>query len=211
MKTDALIDLLAREAGPAPKGLVLKRLSVVAVLGLPISAATAIVVFGLLPPAMFTTSVPWMKIVYALAVGLSAAWLTARLAKPGARFEVAQRLTMGVLVAMLALGFVSLLNTPAEARWNDVLGASWWLCPIRVLALSLPALAAAIWALRGLAPTRPLMAGLAAGWMAGAVGAVGYALSCPESSLPFVALWYTLGMALSAAVGAWLGVRLLRW
>ena len=211
MKTDALIDLLTREAGPAPKGLVLKRLSVVAVLGLPISAAMAIVLFGLLPPAMFTTSVPWMKIVYALAVGLSAAWLTAGLAKPGARFETAQRLTMGVLVAMLALGFASLLNTPAEDRWSDVLSASWWLCPIRVLALSLPALAAAIWALRGLAPTRPLMAGLAAGWMAGAVGAVGYALSCPESSLPFVALWYTLGMALSAAVGAWLGVRLLRW
>lgn len=211
MKTDTLIDLLAREAGPAPQGLVAKRLSVVAVLGLPISAAVAIMLFGLLPPAMFATSVPWMKIGYALGVGLSAAWLTTRLAKPGAPFENAQRLTMAVLATMLALGFISILNTPAEARWSDVLGASWWLCPIRVVALSLPALGAAIWALRGLAPTRPLMAGMAAGWMAGAMGALGYALSCPESSLPFVALWYTLGMALSAAVGAWLGARFLRW
>lgn len=211
MKTDTLIDLLAREAGPAPQGLVARRLLVVAVLGLPISVVVAIMLFGLLPPAMFSTSVPWMKIGYALGVGLSAAWLTARLAKPGAPFENAQRLTMAVLATMLALGFISILNTPADARWSDALGASWWLCPIRVLGLSLPALGAAIWALRGLAPTRPLMAGMAAGWMAGAVGALGYALSCPESSLPFVALWYTLGMALSAVVGAWLGARLLRW
>ena len=211
MKTNTLIDLLAHEAGPAPQGLVTKRLSLVALLGLPASAVAAITLFGLLPPAMFATGVPWMKIAYAMAVGLSAAWLTARLAKPGAPFVWAQRLTQAVLAVMLALGVASILNTPPETRWDDVLSTSWWLCPVRVLALSLPALAAAIWALRGLAPTRPLMAGLAAGWMAGAVGAVGYALSCPESSLPFVALWYTLGMALSSAVGAWLGARCLRW
>jgi hypothetical protein len=80
-----------------------------------------------------------------------------------------------------------------------------------VLALSLPALAAALWAVRGLAPTRPRTAGFAAGLLAGSVGAIGYALSCAEASPAFVALWYTLGIALTGAVGAVLGPRVLRW
>ena len=45
----------------------------------------------------------------------------------------------------------------------------------------------------------------------GAMGAIGYALSCPASSLAFVALWYTLGMVLTASIGAWLGPRVFRW
>ena len=70
---------------------------------------------------------------------------------------------------------------------------------------------AAFWALRGLAPTRPRAAGLAAGLLAGAVGATGYALSCSELSMAFVAIWYTLGIALAGGLGALLGPRLLRW
>jgi hypothetical protein len=74
-----------------------------------------------------------------------------------------------------------------------------------------PALAAALWAVRGLAPTRPRAAGFAAGLLAGSVGACGYALSCPEVSPAFVAVWYTLGIALTGALGAALGTRVLRW
>jgi hypothetical protein len=73
------------------------------------------------------------------------------------------------------------------------------------------ALAAALWALRGLAPTRPRAAGGAAGLLAGAVGAAGYSLACPEASPGFVAAWYTLGIALTGGLGALLGPRLLRW
>jgi hypothetical protein len=77
--------------------------------------------------------------------------------------------------------------------------------------LSLPALAAAFWAVRGLAPTRLRAAGFAAGLLAGSLGAFGYALSCPEVSPAFVAVWYTLGIGLTGAVGAGLGPRVLRW
>jgi hypothetical protein len=70
---------------------------------------------------------------------------------------------------------------------------------------------ASLWALRGLAPTRPRAAGLAAGLLAGAIGAFAYALACHEVSVAFVALWYSLGIALSGALGALLGPRLLRW
>jgi hypothetical protein len=77
--------------------------------------------------------------------------------------------------------------------------------------LSIPALGGVLWAMRGLAPTRARMAGLAAGLLAGAVGAAGYALACGETAMTFVAIWYSLGIAMTGALGALLGPRLLRW
>jgi hypothetical protein len=40
---------------------------------------------------------------------------------------------------------------------------------------------------------------------------MGYALACPEVSLTFVAIWYSLGIALAGVLGAFLGPRVLRW
>lgn len=77
--------------------------------------------------------------------------------------------------------------------------------------LSAPALAAVLWAMRGLAPTRPRTAGFAAGLLAGSLGALGYALYCPELSPLFVLVWYTLGILIPAGLGALLGPLLLRW
>jgi hypothetical protein len=75
----------------------------------------------------------------------------------------------------------------------------------------LPALAAALWALRGLAPTQARAAGLAAGLLAGGLGAFGYALACTELSPAFVAVWYSLGIGMAGALGAALGPLTLRW
>jgi hypothetical protein len=47
--------------------------------------------------------------------------------------------------------------------------------------------------------------------LAGAVGAWIYAFHCNESAAPFVAIWYTLGMAAVGASGGLLGKWLLRW
>ncbi|KPF44557.1 hypothetical protein D621_19030 [beta proteobacterium AAP51] len=211
MKTDALIELLARGAGPAPRALVLRRLSPAALVGLLASALVAVAGFGALPAAMFATAVPWTKMAYAGALALAAGWLTARLSRPAAPTAGPRRATVLVLLAMTALGLASLVFTPAGERLDGLLGKSWSSCPFSVLALSLPALAAALWAVRGLAPTRPRAAGFAAGLLAGSAGAFGYALSCPEASPAFVAVWYTLGIVFTAGLGALLGPRVLRW
>jgi hypothetical protein len=112
---------------------------------------------------------------------------------------------------MVLLGVIALLTAPAGGHVAVLLGHSWARCPFNVLLLSLPGLAGALWALRGLAPTRPRAAGLAAGLLAGALGALGYSLSCTELSPAFVAVWYSLGVALAGGLGAILGPRLLRW
>ena len=94
---------------------------------------------------------------------------------------------------------------------SGLLGHSWWDCPWFVLTISLPALAALLWAMRGLAPTHTRAAGFAAGLLAGAIGAGAYALACTEMAVSFVAAWYTLGMLLTGALGAFLGPRVLKW
>jgi hypothetical protein len=43
------------------------------------------------------------------------------------------------------------------------------------------------------------------------LAAVIYGLYCREWAAPFVLVWYTLGVGLSAALGALVGTRLLRW
>jgi hypothetical protein len=179
--------------------------------GLLVSALLANAVFGAIPPDMFATMAPWAKMGYAGALALAAAWLAARLSKPAAPFARPQRATVAVVLAMAVLGAASLVAEPSGARLDALLGHSWSTCPWTVLLLSLPALAASLWAVRGLAPTRPRAAGLAAGLLAGSVGAFGYALSCPEASMAFVAVWYTLGIALTGLLGAVLGPFVLRW
>ena len=211
MRTDTLIEMLARDAGPAPRALAARRLAPAALAGLLASGGIAVAILGAIPASMFASHVPWTKIVYAGALALTAGWLTARLARPAASTDAPRGMTLAVFGAMAALGAAALWAEPAELRLTALLGQSWKTCPFSVLALSLPALAAALWALRDLAPTRPRMAGAAAGLLAGSLGAIGYALHCPEAAIAFVAAWYTAGIVLTGALGAALGPRVLRW
>ncbi len=91
------------------------------------------------------------------------------------------------------------------------MGHSARVCPWMITATAAPMFVALFWALRGLAPTRPRLAGAGAGLAAGGLGAAIYSLHCPEVGAPFVAIWYTLGILTPCAVGALLGPRLLRW
>lgn len=211
MNTDVLIDMLARGAGPAPQRVVARRLWPALLGGLFISGMLAWGVIGWLPWVMFETTVPWVKLGYAAALIAASSVLVARLARPVARLAVARRALMGVVVGFVALGALALWLTPADQRWTAVLGETWLVCPWTLMALSLPGLGVVLWAVRGLAPTRLKDAGFASGVLAGAIGAAGYSLACPEPSVTFVAIWYTLGIGLTALVGRYLGPRVLRW
>lgn len=211
MKTDELIDLLATNAGPAPRAVAARRLGPAAAIGVLASAAGALALFGPIPAAFYATAAPWLKFAYAGGLAAVAAWLTARLGRPVPRVRPPSLGVAAVLLAMAVVGTGALVATPAGARTAALLGHSFLVCPINVFVLSLPALAAILRALRGLAPTQLRAAGLGAGLLAGALGAFGYAFTCTELSPAFVALWYTLGIAVTAGLGAMLGPRVLRW
>ncbi len=211
MKTHDLIDLLATGAGPAPRWVAARRLAPAMALGVLASMAGALALLGPIPLELFGSPAPWIKLAYAGALAAAGAWLAARLGRPVARVRGPVRVLLLVLTAMIVLGALVLISAPAGGRLATVLGHSWTRCPFNVLVLSLPALAGALWALRGLAPTHPREAGMAAGLLAGALGAFGYALSCTELSPAFVAVWYSLGIGLAAALGGVLGPAVLRW
>jgi hypothetical protein len=211
MKTDALIGLLATGAGPAPRAVAARRLAPAMALGLLASAVLAILVIGLVPLELFAAPAWWIKLAYAVTLAGAAGWLAARLGRPASPTRLAWAGVAVVVLTMAAIGVAQLGGSEASQRLALWLGHSWRTCPSTVFGLSLPALALVFWALRGLAPTNPRRTGLAAGLLAGAVGAAGYALACTEVSMAFVATWYTLGIAATGALGALLGPRLLRW
>lgn len=212
MNTDAWIDMLARGAGAAPRGATARRLGAAACAGLLASSLLAILILGLLPASAFASGTTWMKLVYTGALAVAAGWMAARAGRPVARMRRPTHTVLAVVLLMVGLGLAALLlDTAPGGRMDVLMGSTALQCPWLVLGLSLPALGLSFWAMRGLAPTQPRMAGFAAGLLAGAVGAFGYSLACPEASVAFVAVWYTLGIALTGLLGALLGSRALRW
>lgn len=211
MKTDDLIAILARGAGPAPRRLPARRVAPVAMVGFLVSAALVLALHEPLPPEAIGEPALWIKVVYAGALALAAGWLTARRALPVARLVGPTTAVLAVVLLMAAFALGVWLQVPSGERLPMLFGLSWRSCPWSLLALSLPTLAGALWVVRGLAPTRLRQAGFAAGLLAGSVAALAYATACPESSAVFIAVWYSLGILLSGALGAFLGPRVLRW
>lgn len=211
MRTEDLVDMLARQAGPAPRALAARRLGVALLIGGAASIAGTWAFNGFVDASEFATAAAWMKVLYTGALAAVAVLWVARLGQPGASTR-GPALSLALIVAgMAAAGLAAVLTAAEGTRLTEVTGQAWTRCPSTVFSLSIPALVGALWALRGLAPARARLAGLAAGVFAGAVGAFAYGLSCTETSPAFVAVWYTAGVALAGALGAALGPRLLRW
>ena len=211
MKTTELIGLLAHGAGPAPRVKPMLRLGPPMLGGALVAALLSIGLLGAVPAHMMSTPALWIKLAYASLLVVGGGWLSARLSLPLSHVQAPRLTIVGVVAGMALLGLASLFAAAPGERLDALLGRSWYRCPLIIAGVALPALAGLLWALRGLAPTRLRAAGWAAGLLAGALGAIGYALHCPEESLAFVALWYTLGILVSSALGGLLGPRLLRW
>lgn len=211
MKTNELIAMLSTQAGPAPKISLASRLIPAGIAGGLLAAATVLGVLGLIPSAMFAEPGPWIKIAYAGTLALAAAWLLARLGRPGASGKQAASALVGTVLIMALAGVASYVSTPEAERMAALMGHSWLACPWAILGLSLPVMAGSFWAMKGFAPTRLVFTGAVCGLFSGAVAAVAYALACTEPAAPFIAIWYTLGIALCGAVGAFSGPKFLDW
>jgi hypothetical protein len=65
--------------------------------------------------------------------------------------------------------------------------------------------------MRRMAPTRLTTAGAAAGLAAGGLSALVYSISCDESTMPFIFVWYGFAILAMTLLGAALGRRVMRW
>lgn len=211
MKTSDLIGVLAQGAGPAPRVRPLQQLLPVMAGGVLAAALLSIGLLGLVPAPMLGTPALWVKLGYGALLVVAAGCLAARLALPLSHLRAPALGLAAVVSGMTLLGLAALFAAAPGERAATLFGSSWYRCAPIIAAVSLPALAAVLATLRGMAPTRLRAAGFAAGLLAGALGAIGYSLHCPEQSLAFVAVWYSLGILASGGLGALLGRWALRW
>ncbi|MDE2184778.1 MAG: DUF1109 domain-containing protein [Alphaproteobacteria bacterium] len=211
MRTDELIDRLAGHLAPVSRGAAGRILAAGVGGGSAVSFVLMAAWLGIRPDLAqaVSTGAYWMKFLYTLGFAAAGLGSVSRLARPGGRPNWAVELLPAALVAALAAA--QWISAPPFQHHHLLMGASHLVCPWRIVALSLPVFAGTVWSLRRLAPTRLLLTGAAAGLFAGAAGAWIYAFHCDESSAVFVAVWYTLGIALAGVLGALLGRRLLRW
>src|SRR5262249_48223894 len=147
----------------------------------------------------------WIKLAFPASIAVASVLAVSRLSRPGVRLGGTRGAIIApVLFVWLYAAWV-LLGTPSAERADLVMGRTWKCGGLGIPPLSVPAVAAALWAMKGLAPTRLALAGAGAGLLAGAVAALIYALHCPEMEAPFLGVWYVAGMLIPAAAGALLG------
>ena len=213
MNTDKLVTLLARggaaPAGPSPAARFALATLIAAAAALGLMAAT----LGLRADLAQATHQPmfWVKAGFGVAVALLAWPLGLRLARPGMRAGWWPAGIVTIFAGLWVLAIVALAGAETGRRTAMLLRSSWLACPLLITALSVPGFVAILRASASLAPTRPALAGAAAGMLSAAIAAAAYALHCPELDAPFIAAWYELGLLIPTLAGALLGPRLLRW
>jgi len=211
--TDDLIDRLAIAPRPIPGGAVQRRFLGVAAAG---ALAALVMVLGWLHTRQDLAQAMgdrmfWMKAAYTALLAVGGFWALERLARPDGAPRRALTFGAAVLVVFVVAALTQGLLSEPDQRMAMLRGRSWSVCAANILALSLPGLAATLLVLRGMAPTRPALAGFAAGAFAGGVAATVYGLHCAESTMVFVGVWYTLGVLAVGALGALAGRWFLRW
>jgi hypothetical protein len=211
-ETDHLIQKLAREAGTEQRRPVLSFddiLLLAAVLSLVAAAIGVHVMFGVRPDLMvYLQGAPFhFKIASTLALACGSFVLVRNAGQPGQD----GLLPLLALVPGLAM-FVLYAATDTSAL--PIMGrsnVSVAICVGTIVALSIPALAMIIGALKMGATTHPTLSGASAGLLAGALAAAAYTLVCQNDGGLHVAIWYCVSILIVAGLGATIGRQTLAW
>jgi hypothetical protein len=212
MKTDDLIRAMTSDlAAPGPS--IEARFAVALLPGVLLALALFAVTLGPRPDLMLVVGDArfLFKFVVTLSLALCSAMLVWRLVRPGApaRLQIA---VLCLVPLVLAAGVLMELIVLPKPFWGArLIGSNGLVCLVSIPFFALPMLIAEILALRQGAPTQPALAGVVAGLFAGGVAAAIYAAHCPDDSPLFVALWYSLGIAIVALAGGLAGRIALRW
>jgi hypothetical protein len=212
MRTDELLQALAADYGTRAASL--ERVFVVA-MGAALVVAVGLFAWLLGPRSDVLEAVGsprfLLKFVETILLAATAGLLAIRLMRPGAPTGAATAALAAAPVVLVLAVVAELMLVPASAWEARLVGSNSRICLTFIPLLSVPVLLAALYALRHGAATRPRLAGIVAGLLAGGVGATLYASHCIDDSPLFVATWYSLAIALVAAAGGLIGPRVLRW
>lgn len=211
MRTEQLIDVLARSAGPTEKPRWSGKLAMTVIVGLAVAGLLVAIGLGVRPDIGAARMPVMMKAAFAALAAAIVLPLAVQLMKPGR--PLGWRIgAVGVFLALCAAATaIALMGEMPERRWEAWMGGAVPWCVVLIPVLAAPTAALLLWLMRAFAPTRLALAGAAIGAFSGGVGAMAYAMYCPTDSVAFVVTWYTVAIAVCAALGAIVGSRILRW
>ncbi|MBI3439372.1 MAG: DUF1109 domain-containing protein [Proteobacteria bacterium] len=211
MKTDDLIDMLAKNIEPAERPRWRMRTMLTLLAGLAIAVALVLTFMGMRPDIGTATWAVLLKAAFSATAAASVLPLAMRLMRPGSPLGwrvAAVLLFVGVSILATA---IALMGMPSGLRLRSWMGGGFPWCIVLIPIFAAPAAALMVWLARSLAPTRLTLSGAAIGALSGGLGAMAYAMYCPVDSVAFVTTWYVVGIAICAAIGAIVGSKLLRW
>ena len=211
MRTEDLIATLSQDLKPTPS--VGQKLLRPAIAGGLIALVLVAYWLGFRPDILRAWAAPmfWVKAAYTGLIALAGFGCTRILARPIGEPWKGFVAALAIFGVVALGGTIQLAMTSTFDRRALLMGGSWHVCSQNIVILGGPILALTLLALRTLAPTKLRATGAAAGLFAGGLAATVYGLHCPEHALAFVAVWYSLGMAVLTAAGALLGPWALRW
>ncbi|MGO8066728.1 NrsF family protein [Rhizobium leguminosarum] len=212
-ETEDVIDSLVRDLKPVSRHALERRFALAILPALAVSLLLMLIVLGLRIDMAQALMLPvfWIKSAYNALLAIAAFAAVYRLSRPDGSEGRFFGIAAAIILALAVMAVIQLALSPAASYPVLVLGFSALHCPLLIFAFAMPILIGNTWVLRGGAPSNLGITGFIAGIAAGASGAWVYSWFCTENGLPFVTLWYSLGILLTGAIGALLGPRLLRW
>lgn len=213
MKTDDLIQFLARQPAASPRPRLAREWALASLAGIAVALGLMLAALGPRPDLATAFGSPLFLqklVVLALFAGLSSL-VAYRSGLPGRDIATLSR-RRWVLPLWLLLGTLVLLATaPAGSRLAQFSSSTILVCLGSIPLLSAPVAAALVIVLRRAAPTEPARAARAVGWAAGGIGAFAYALHCPQDAPGYLLVWYGLAIGLTVALTQATASRWLRW
>lgn len=213
MDTNDLIRTLAADNGTHKRS-VGHLLLAALVLAVPVSTLMFLAGLGVRPDVMTAMRNPLfdLKFIVTMALAAVAIVVSLHLSRPEASLGRWAWL-LAVPFGLLGVGMIGEMTmmphrAPMPVR---MMGSNSRLCVVAIPLLSLPLLAAALFALRRGAPSRPAVTGAFAGLLSAGLAATLYAAHCTDDSPLFVATWYSLAALIVAAIGAFAGSRVLKF
>lgn len=211
--TDDIINSLASGLKPVPRSALRGRFLIGVLPALFVSLLLMLTIVGLRVDMSQALMLPvfWIKSAYNALIAIAAFWATYHLARPDGSEGRFFKVLVAIFLAMAVVACIQLMVAPPETYKHMILGSSALHCPFLIFGFALPIFAGINWVLRRGAPTDLRLTGFIAGIAAGAAGAWVYSWFCTENGMPFVLIWYSVGILLVGGLGALTGPRLLRW
>lgn len=213
MRTDDLISVMSASSQPIDTGWLRRGTWLAALAALVLTVALLGFTIGVrrnLAGAIVTTPVI-AKILFGASIAIIALILFQRSLRPGLKPKRLLPLVAVPVGLVAAWAVLTLALAPAEQWQALIFGRYWRSCLFNVPLYALVPLVALPWLARRGAPVDTTLTGLCAGLAAAGLSVVAYALHCPDDTVPFLATWYTLAIAMVTIFAGLVFPRLLRW